>query len=359
VIPVGDSTTWRNRISGATDEELATLDQQIGPTHALRDLISDEVTSRARRRAGVGAEFQPVAVPSAAGIATTPPPAPSLDPVSVPPVPAANPAAPQASAPVAVPPFYNEGDQQTARDTVNTMDTIGRIGGEVINDYRRAAGDVLTEYGGYAQDVLTGWSDAASDAYHAWMPRLVEAGGSVLGDIGGAISQTGFPAPAGDSMLGAQITGGPTPGTSSTPQHGAMPQMSGYPPPAPDSFLGKQINPNTPTTGPGFQGALIGPQGAPIGSPAAAATVPGGPPPPSPPSPLSQVSAVPAPRRKPAIPVALPPPQTTKSAGPSSAVALNRFYADQYSQGNRPGAPATVDDARTMAGMGGLTGPYR
>lgn len=334
MIPVGDSTSWRTRITQATDDELATLDQQIGPTHALRALISDEVTSRARRRAGVGAEFEPVAIPSAAGIATTPPPAPTLDPVSVPPVPAANPAAPQASAPVAVPPFYTEGDQQTARDTVNTMDTAGRIGGEVINDYRKAAGDVLTEYSGYAGDVLSGWSDAAQSTINEWLPRISSAYDSVSTDIGNAassgydlakqaVTQTGFPAPAGDSMLGAQI------------------------------------KPNTPSTGT-MMNAEIGPRGAPIGSPAAAATVPGGPPPPSPPSPLSHVSAVPAPKRKPTIPVALPPEQTTKSANdPSAAEALNRFYAGQYSQGRMPGAPASSADGDAMARMGGLTGPYR
>lgn len=360
MIPVGDSASWQTRISQATDDELAALDQQYSATHALRPLITQEVTRRANLRAGVGAEFQPVSIPSAAGIATTPPPSPALDPVSVPPVPSANPAAPQASAPVQVPAFYNEGDQQTVRDTVNTMDRMSAVAPEVIGDYRRAAGDVLTEYGGYASDVLTGWGDAAQSAYDTWMPRLVEAGGSVLGDIGNTLGRTGYQPPAGDSMLGAQITGGPTPGTSSAPSPGAMPQSSGYPPPAPGTMLNAQINPNTPTTGPGFMGALIGPQGGPIGSPAAAAT----PPPPPAPSPLSQVSAVPAPKRKPTIPVALPPEQTTKSAnpansGPSAAEALNRFYADQYRGGTLPGAPATVEDARTMAGMGGLTGPYR
>lgn len=367
MIPVGDSTTWRNRIGMATDDELATLDQQIGPTHALRALLSDEVTSRARRRAGIGAEFQPVAVPSAAGIATTPPPAPSLDPVSVPPVPAANPAAPMAAVPVAVPPFYNEGDRQTVRDTVNTMDTIGRIGGEVVQDYRRAAGDVLTEYGGYAGDVLSGWADAAQGAFDAWMPRISQA----YGDASAALTRTGFPPLDPNSMLAAQITGGPTPGTDLPPSAAsAMPRMSGFPPVDPNSMLAAQINPAlsslsaSNTTAPGFQGALIGPQG-PVSPPYGGAAAATPPPQPQPqPSPLSQVSAGPAPKRKPDIPVALPPNQTTKSAnpatsGPSAAEALNRFYADQYKAGNIPGAPAAVEDARTMAGMGGLTGPYR
>lgn len=360
MIPVGDLTTWKNRLAMASDAELASLDQQIGPTHALRALVSNEVTGRARQRAGIGAEFTPtpvqvpgqtppapaidVAIPPAMTAAPAPaplavPPAPAIA-APVPPVPQAIAPAQPAMTPVQVPSFYNQGDQQLVRDTVQTMDRMGNVAPQVIGDYRRAASDVLTEYGGYASDVLTGWGDATRETIDAWRPRLSSAFNEVVTDIGNAARsgydlarQTGYQEPAGNSMLAAQ-TGG-----------------------------------TTSTTTPGMMGAQIGPQATPpvqiaVPSPVSTAqAAPGEPPPPSPPSPLSQVTAAPAVKRKPVIPVVPPPQQTTKSAnqqtGVSAAEALNRFYADQMSQGRIPGSPATVEDARNMASMGGFKGAWR
>lgn len=360
MIPVGDLTTWKNRLAMATDAELANLDQQIGPTHALRAVLSDEVTSRARQRAGIGAEFapQPVQlpgqVPSAAPTVSAAIPAPPV---------AATPATP-AMTPVQVPGFYNEGDRQLVRDTVQTMDRMGEQAPGVIRDYRQAAQSIYDEYAPIVGDVLTGWSDATRSTIDAWRPRLSSAFNEVSADIGNAVSsgydlakQTGFPAPAADSMLSAQITGGPTPGTSLPPSAAAMQPFTGNqaaaatirPPAQPPSITSVTVPVVDRTGGPGE------------------------PPPPSAPSPLSHVTPAPAPRRKPDIPVVPPPQQTTKSAnsatnpagvgalqtGISAAEALNRFYAGQYSQGRIPGAPASVEDARTMASMGDFKGAWR
>lgn len=360
----GGLAQWQQRLRTASPAELASLDQQVGATHPLRPLITEEVVTRSQAQSGVAPEFEPQQLPMT-GAVVNPPAIPDI-PIPAAPAPVV-PAQPGTIAPA--PAFYTPADRQTVRDTSVMMDRIGEATGGVVTDVaaalRGTATDAAATYDQYMPrlveatgDVLAGWKDAASSAYDQYMPRLVDAGGALRATLTG----TGYAEPAPASMLGTQITGGPTPGTSVAPSPGTMPQTTGYPPPAPGTMLHAQIGGHS---APDMQTALIGPAGAPqppYGSATAAspppAQLPGGPPPPADPSPLSQV-AVPPVKRKPDIPVKAPPRQTTKSANPSAAEALNRFYADQYRQGTIPGAPATVEDARTMASMGDLKGAYR
>jgi hypothetical protein len=351
----GGLAQWQQRIRTASPAELASLDQQVGPTHPLRPLITEEVVTRANQQSGVGPEPQPVPAPEPefepqqipmTSAVVNPPAVPDIP---IPAAPAPNPAAPQASLPQPVPTFYNAGDRQTVRDVSSTMDRLGAASGEVVTDVAAALRDTATDaasiYDQYMPriveatgDVLAGWKDAASSTYDQWMPRL---------------TGTGYPEPPVNSILDVQ-TGASGASPETRPGMvgalmGPQPGMEFKPPAAPYTLALPAV--------PGATSTATAATATP--SPA---TVPGGPPPPADPSPLSQVTVAP-PRRKPDIPVKAPPRQTTKSAavsdGPSAAEALNRFYADQYRQGHIPGAPATVEDARTMAGMGDLKGAYR
>jgi hypothetical protein len=359
----GGLAQWQQRIKMASPAELASLDQQVGATHPLRPLITEEVVTRAQAQSGVGPEpqpvpeFEPQQLPMTSAVVT--PPAQSD--ITIPAPPVANPTAPQAALPQSVPAFYNEGDQQTVRDTDVMIDRIGTASGEVIRDVGGAVRSMYQDYGHVVSNVVDTagqivdeWGGAANAAYDKWMPRLVDAGGELAGDIRATLTGTGYPEPPVNSTLDVQ-TGAS--GASPETRPGMMGALMGpqpgmeFKPPAPPYTLALPALPGAPATA-----AAATPSPAP-------AAAPGNPPPPADPSPLSQV-AVPAVKRKPDIPVKAPPPQTTKSrspdlGGPSAAEALNRFYADQYRQGRIPGAPATVEDARTMAGMGDLKGAYR
>lgn len=356
----GGLAQWRNRIRMASPAELASLDSQVGATHPLRPLITEEVVTRSNAQAGVGqeappagAEFQPAQIPMTTQV-VTPPAQPDI---AIPPVPQATaPSQPGNMAPV--PDFYNAGDRQTVRDTGAAMDRIGQASGDVIRDVGGAVRSMYRDYAptvsnavDTAGQVVDEWSNAAGAAYDRWMPRLVDAAGEVAGDIGAAVTSTGYPEPPVNSTLDVQ-TG--SSGASSNQQSGMMGALMGpqpgmtIKPPAPPYTLALPALPGAPATAAAAPAVTPPPAGA-----------PGEPPPPAPSSPLSQV-AVPPVKRRPDIPVKAPPKQTTKGGdGPSAAEALNRFYADQYRGGTAPGAPATVEDARNMAGMGGLKGAYR
>jgi hypothetical protein len=361
----GGLAQWRQRIKMATPAELASIDQQMGATHPLRPLITEEVVTRAQVQSGVGPEPQPVPEPSPefepqqlpmTSAVVTPPAVPDIPIPSVP-----QPGAPGNMAPV--PAFYNQGDQQTVRETGVMMDRIGAASGEVIRDVGGAVRGMYQDYGHVVSNVVDTagqivdeWGGAANAAYDKWMPRLVDAGGELAGDIRATLTGTGYPEPPVNSTLDVQTgASGASPETRPGMMGalmGPQPGMEIRPPAAPYTLALPDL-PGAPATA-----AAATPSPAP-----APAAVPGGPPPPADPSPLSHV-AVPSVKRKPDIPVKAPPPQTTKSqspdlGGPSAAEALNRFYADQYRQGRIPGAPATVEDARTMAGMGDLKGAYR
>lgn len=328
----GGLAQWRNRIRMATPAELATLDSQVGATHPLRPLITEEVVTRSNAQAGVEA----------------PPVAPEFQPQ-----PPYQPPAPQATAP---PP------------SSSTMDRIGQASSDVIRDVGGAVRSLYQDYAptvsnavDTAGQVVDEWGNAASAAYDRWMPRLVDAAGEVAGDMRAAVTSTGYPEPPVNSTLDVQ-TGAS--GASPNQQPGMMGALMG-PQPSDQASLGRGMTIKPPAAP--YTLALPALPGAPASAAAAPAVTPppagapGEPPPPAPSSPLSQV-AVPPVKRPPDIPVKAPPKQTTKggdAGGPSAAEALNRFYADQYRGGTAPGAPATVEDARTMAGMGGLKGAYR
>jgi hypothetical protein len=76
---VGSTDTWRNRMAGATDVELATLDRDIEPDHALRPVISDEILRRSTEKGGQVAELPIAATPApdAPNISVTIPTAPT------------------------------------------------------------------------------------------------------------------------------------------------------------------------------------------------------------------------------------------------------------------------------------------
>jgi len=362
----GGLAQWRQRFKMATPAELASIDQQMGATHPLRPLVTEEVVTRAQAQAGVAQpvpEFEPQQLPSGqaplgpgTGAVVTPPAQPDIAIPSVP-----QPSQPGNLAPV--PAFYNQGDQQTVRDTDVMMDRIGTASGEVIRDVGGAVRSLYQDYAPVVSNVVDTagqivdeWGGAANAAYDKWMPRLVDAGGELAGDIRATLTSTGYPEPPVNSTLDVQTgASGASPETRPGMVGALMGPQPGleFKPPAPSYTLALPDLPGAPATA-----AAATPSPSP--APAAA---PGGPPPPADPSPLSQV-AVPAVKRKPDIPVKAPPPQTTKSrspdlGGPSAAEALNRFYADQYRQGRIAGAPATVEDARTMASMGDLKGAYR
>jgi hypothetical protein len=311
----GGLAQWRNRIRGATPAELASLDAQVGATHPLRPLITEEVVTRSNAQAGAGQE----------------PPAPEFQPQ---------------------PPYQPPQPPQATAPSPSTMDRIGQASSDVIRDVGGAVRSMYQDYApavsnavDTAGQVVDEWGNAASSAYDRWMPRLVDAAGELAGDIGAAATSTGYPEPPVNSTLDVQ-TGAS--GASPNQQPGMMGALMGPQP-------GMEIKP------PASPYTLALPASAAAATPTPTAGAPGEPPPPAPPSPLSQV-AVPPVKRPPDIPVKAPPKQTTKggdAGGPSAAEALNRFYADQYKGGTAPGAPATVEDARTMAGMGGLKGAYR
>lgn len=75
----GSMDTWRNRMAGATDVVLATLDRDIEPDNALRPVISNEILRRSASQGAAVAET-PIAVtpaPDAPNIPTAIPTAPT------------------------------------------------------------------------------------------------------------------------------------------------------------------------------------------------------------------------------------------------------------------------------------------